>query len=271
MNSVDESEQARNAKIESLLNQAAQLPASERDVFLSRECGSDTALRQAVYARLLADSRGVKTKVAGKPGPVTSAVKQALEGSAHDRRVELLGKVIGDYRLVAIVGIGGAGTVYLGERADRAYSAQVAIKVVANTQLSHEIQRRFFAERQILANLNHPYIGRLLDAGETFFDEPYLVMEYVHGEPIDRYCDNQRLGVEERIRLFLKICEAVQYAHRNLIVHRDLKPGNILVSKDGIPKLLDFGIAKLLDESAQAILQDGAIAHTRVHDRLLTP
>ncbi|HEY9660565.1 MAG TPA: serine/threonine-protein kinase, partial [Allocoleopsis sp.] len=176
-----------------------------------------------------------------------------------------------DYRLVAIVGMGGAGTVYLGERADRAYSAQVAIKVVANTQLSHEIQRRFFAERQILANLNHPYIGRLLDAGETFFDEPFLVMEYVHGEPIDRFCDNQRLTVEERISLFLKICEAVQYAHRNLIVHRDLKPGNILVNKEGIPKLLDFGIAKLLDESAQAILQDGTVAHTRVHDRLLTP
>ncbi len=202
------------------------------------------------------------------PGPVTTAVQQALAGSAHDRRVELLGKVVGDYRLVAIVGAGGVGTVYLGERADRAYSAQVAIKVVANTQLSHEVQRRFAAERQILANLNHPYIGRLLDAGETFFDEPFLVMEYVHGEPIDRYCNNQRLSLAERIQLFLKVCDAVQYAHRNLIVHRDLKPGNILVSKEGIPKLLDFGIAKLLDDSAQAVLQDGVIAHTRVHDRL---
>ncbi|MES1195604.1 MAG: serine/threonine-protein kinase [Steroidobacter sp.] len=260
------------ARLQSLLERAASLPAGERDVFLSRECGDDGALRQQIYDHLLAEARGeAKKKLSGKPGPVTSAVNQALEGSALDRRVELLGKVVGDYRLTAIIGAGGVGTVYLGERADRAYSAQVAIKVVANAQLSHEVQRRFAAEKQILAHLNHPYIARLLDAGETFFDEPFLVMEYVHGEPIDRYCNNQRLSVEERIGLFLKVCDAVQYAHRNLIVNRDLKPGNILVSKEGIPKLLDFGIAKLLDESAQVVLQEGGIAHTRVHDRLLTP
>ena len=271
MNPTD-SEQPQYSRLHDLLTRAAALPAAERDVFLTRECGDDHALRQQIHDHLMAEAKGLaKKKLEAKTGPVTNAVRQALAGSAHDRRVELLGKVVGDYRLTAILGAGGAGTVYLGERADRAYSAQVAIKVVANTQLNQEVQRRFSAERQILANLNHPYIGRLMDAGETFFDEPFLVMEYVHGEAIDRYCNNQRLSIGERIELFLKVCDAVQYAHRNLIVHRDLKPGNILVSKEGIPKLLDFGIAKLLDESAQAILQDGMVAHTRVHDRLLTP
>ncbi len=130
-----------------------------------------------------------------------------------------------------------------------------------------ELGLRFRAERQILASLNHANIARLVDAGETEEGNPYLVMEYVHGEPLDRYSDRQQLGVRERLQLFLDICSAVQYAHQNLVVHRDLKPANILVTAEGAPKLLDFGIAKLLDPGEAA----AAMALTRMNDRLLTP
>ena len=167
-----------------------------------------------------------------------------------------------------MLGHGGTGTVYLGERADRQYSAQVAVKIVDNGTMQGELGLRFRAERQILASLNHANIARLLDAGETEEGNPYLVMEYVHGEPLDRYCDRQQLGVRERLQLFLDICSAVQYAHQNLVVHRDLKPANILVTAEGAPKLLDFGIAKLLDVGGEAA---AAMALTRMNDRLLTP
>jgi len=257
-------------RIQQLFTRAADLPAGQRDVFLSTECGSDQALREEINRLLLLETHRRLRKDAS-PGPVTHAVNLALEQSSHQRREMLIGAVLGDYRLTALLGQGGAGTVYLGERADRQYSAQVAIKVVANAPLNHEVQRRFQAERQILANLNHPYIARLLDAGETFDDEPFLVMEYVHGEAIDRYCDRQQLTVMQRVQLFLKVCDAVQYAHRNLVVHRDLKPSNILVTAEGTPKLLDFGIAKLLDESAQIVLVEGHLLLTRLHDRVLTP
>src|SRR5690606_6483194 len=125
----------------------------------------------------------------------------------------------------------------------------------------------FRAERQILASLNHANISRLLDAGETEEGQPYLVMEYVHGEPVDHYCDTRQLDLQARLQLFLEICNAVQYAHQNLIVHRDLKPANILVTSEGVPKLLDFGIAKLLDAGDAAAV----LALTRMNDRLLTP
>ena len=166
-----------------------------------------------------------------------------------------------------MLGHGGTGTVYLGERADRQYSAQVAVKIVDSGTMQGDLGLRFRAERQILASLNHPNIARLLDAGETEDGQPYLVMEYVHGEPLDRYCDRQQLDLRARLKLFLEICGAVQYAHQNLIVHRDLKPANILVTAEGSPKLLDFGIAKLLDTGEAA----AAMALTRMNDRLLTP
>jgi tetratricopeptide (TPR) repeat protein/predicted Ser/Thr protein kinase len=169
--------------------------------------------------------------------------------------------------LVSVLGHGGTGTVYLGERADRQYSAQVAVKIVDNGTMQGELGLRFRAERQILASLNHANIARLIDAGETEEGNPYLVMEYVHGEPLDRYCDREQLGLRERLQLFLDICGAVQYAHQNLVVHRDLKPANILVTAEGAPKLLDFGIAKLLDAGEAA----AAVALTRMNDRLLTP
>ncbi len=158
--------------------------------------------------------------------------------------------MIGSYRLEGLIGAGGMGAVYLATRADREYEQKVAIKLLHAGAASSELVRRFRAERQILAVLDHPEISRLLDGGTDVDGRPYLVMEYVDGTPLDRYCDEHQLGVRQRIELFLKVCDPVAFAHRRLVVHRDLKPGNILVTEKGEPKLLDFGIAKLLDPAA---------------------
>src|SRR6185503_1730225 len=154
---------------------------------------------------------------------------------------------IGPYQVIQTVGHGGMGDVYLAVRADDEYQKRVAIKVVQHGLGNPEVLRRFRNERQILAGLDHPYIARLLDGGTTPDGMPYVVMEYVEGVPIDRYCDNHGLSIDERLKLFRDVCAAVHYAHQNLVIHRDIKPGNILVTADGVPKLLDFGIAKLLN------------------------
>lgn len=192
--------------------------------------------------------------------------RQALENQPN-----LLGSTIGAYRLTRLLGKGGAATVYLGERADRQYSAQVAIKIIEDRRLHEEVTTRFQAERQILAQLNHPNIARLLDAGESRSGMPYLVMEYIHGETIDQYCNSKTLTIKERLALFTKVCAAVQYAHQNLVIHRDLKPGNILVTPDGTPKLLDFGIARLIEDSAKSAMSATEPGLTRLNERLLTP
>jgi serine/threonine protein kinase len=154
---------------------------------------------------------------------------------------------IGPYDVVRELGSGGMGTVYLAVRADEHFTKHVAIKLVRGGVASETERQLFRRERQILAGLEHPHIARLLDGGTTEDGVPYLVMEYVEGEAIDRYCVSHGLPVAARLRLFQAVCGAVGYAHRQLVVHRDLKPGNILVAADGQPKLLDFGIAKLMD------------------------
>lgn len=246
--------------LQELFSRALDVPAAEREAFVTRESGDDKALRQEIL-ELLACDTGQAT------GPLTNALGAALDATTRDRRKALLGRVVGNYRLVSVLGHGGTGTVYLGERADRQYSAQVAVKIVDSAIVHGELGMRFRAERQILASLNHSNIARLLDAGETQDGQPFLVMEYIHGEPVDRFCDRSQLDIRARLELFLEICSAVQYAHQNLVVHRDLKPANILVTSEGAPKLLDFGIAKLLDTSEAA----AALALTRMNDRLLTP
>ncbi|MEM9293999.1 MAG: serine/threonine-protein kinase [Acidobacteriota bacterium] len=153
---------------------------------------------------------------------------------------------VGPYRLQEVIGRGGMGSVYAAVRADDEFEQRVAVKILQPWLADPELVRRFRGERQILANLEHPYIARLLDGGTTPDGRPYLVMEYVDGEPITDFCDRHRLSVDERVRLLIKVCRAVHFAHQRLVVHRDLKPGNILVTTDGEPKLLDFGIAKLL-------------------------
>jgi len=167
--------------------------------------------------------------------------------NAEAEELPWLGRNIGPYKLVAKIGEGGMGSVYRAIRVDDHYLKNVAIKLVRSGLASRHYLRRFKSERQILATLDHPHIGRLLDGGTTDDGLPYLVMEYIEGGPIDAFCDSQRLSIQKRLELFLKVCSAVQYAHQNLVVHRDLKPANILVTQDGTPKLLDFGIAKLLD------------------------
>jgi serine/threonine protein kinase/TolA-binding protein len=248
-------------RLQELFSRAVDLSGPERKAFVEKETAGDAELRTELLELLACDNGGART------GPLTLALGAALDTTTRDRRKALIGRVVGNYKLVSVLGHGGTGTVYLGERADRQYSAQVAVKIVDGGTMQGELGLRFRAERQILASLNHANIARLLDAGETEEGNPYLVMEYVHGEPLDRYCDRTQLSLRERLQLFLDICSAVQYAHQNLVVHRDLKPANILVTAEGMPKLLDFGIAKLLDVGEAA----AAMALTRMNDRLLTP
>ena len=178
------------------------------------------------------------------------------------------GTRIGPYRLLHTLGVGGMGEVFLAERADAEFEQKVAIKVVSGGNFSRSVQSRLKIERQILAQLDHPNIAHLLDGGSLPEGTAYLVMEYIDGLPIDAYCDANRLDIAARLKLFQTVCAAVHYAHQNLIVHRDLKPSNILVTAAGVPKLLDFGIAKLLDER-QSVQHTLAMTHAGL--RVLTP
>jgi eukaryotic-like serine/threonine-protein kinase len=191
----------------------------------------------------------------------------SMAASAEVAEPDLIGKTIGRYRVERLIARGGMGEVYLAIRADGELTFQAALKVVKRGMDTDEVLRRFRAERQTLADLSHPNIGRLLDGGATADGRPYLVMEYVEGLPIDAYCRSQKLTIRERLSLFIRVCSAVHYAHQNLVIHRDLKPSNILVLPDGTPKLLDFGIAKLLTEPAGAV----AARATRPEERRLTP
>ncbi|MEP6904173.1 MAG: serine/threonine-protein kinase, partial [Actinomycetota bacterium] len=175
-------------------------------------------------------------------------------------------KHFGNYKIIREIGAGGMGAVFLASRADGEFSQQVAIKLIRQAIAEREIIERFKRERQILANLNHPNIAKLLDGGVSVTGEPFIAMEFVEGEPITKFAARENLNLEARLKLFLKVCAAVAYAHRNLIVHRDLKPSNILVNQEGEPKLLDFGLAKLLDENLSS-----DAAQTQTAFRALTP
>lgn len=190
-------------RLQELFSTAVELPEGERQAFVERETADDLELREELLGLVACDT-GKST------GPLTHALGNALDSTTRDRRRALLGKTVGNYKLVSVLGHGGTGTVYLGERADRQYSAQVAVKIVDSATVHGDLGLRFRAERQILASLNHINIARLLDAGETAEGQPYLVMEYVHGEPVDRYCDRAQLDLRARLNLFLEICSAVQ-------------------------------------------------------------
>src|SRR5688572_21910843 len=188
-------------RLQELFSTAVELPPAERDSFVLRETAGDSALRDELLGLLACDT-GRST------GPLTTALGAALDATTRDRRRALIGRVVGNYKLTSVLGHGGTGTVYLAERADRQYSAQVAVKIVDSATVHGDLGMRFRAERQILASLNHQNIARLLDAGETEDGQPYLIMEYVHGEPVDRYCDRQQLDVNARLKLFLEVCNA---------------------------------------------------------------
>ena len=170
------------------------------------------------------------------------------ESFAEDGSLLVPGQTIDRYRIIREIGRGGMGAVYLAERADAEYEKQVAIKLIKRGMDTDAVLRHFRNERQILASFDHPNIARLFDGGTTGDGLPYFVMEYVEGLPINEYCNKQALSINERLKLFREVCAAVSYAHRHLVIHRDIKRTNILVTAEGIPKLLDFGIAKILQE-----------------------
>ena len=203
-----------------------------------------------------------------KGHPAARAAADCGAAAAGRMLRQMVGDRIGQYRVLRTLGVGGMGEVYLAERADAEFDQQVAIKVVYPGAPSRGVHSRLKIERRILAQLDHPNIAHLLDGGSLPDGTSYIVMEYVDGLPIDTYCDSNRLNVEARLKLFQTVCAAVHYAHQNLIVHRDLKPSNILVTASGVPKLLDFGIAKLLDDR-QAVHHTVAVTHADL--RVMTP
>ncbi len=178
-----------------------------------------------------------------------------------------IGKQIDDYKILKEIGHGGMGTVYLAAKPDESFDKKVAVKLIKRGMDTTEVLKRFVMERKILASLENPYIANLIDGGSTTDGLPYLVMEYIEGEPITKFCDSHRFSITERLELFRKVCSAISYAHQNLVIHRDIKPANILVTKDGTPKLLDFGIAKLLNPDWS--LETGESTATMF--RLMTP
>jgi len=236
---------SERAKI--LFDEAQQVNSDTRAEFVAGACEGDPKLLEELNTLLAASAQSESyfEQLAGK---------FSLPALADDAPVMPANPMVGQWRLLEPIGRGGMGSVYLAERADEQYEQRVAIKMLPMGLISEESRGRFALERQILANLVHDNIARLLDGGMTADGTPYFVMDYVDGEPINSYCDRHGLGIDERLDLFLDVCEAVQYAHRNLVVHRDLKPGNVLVDNSGAVKLLDFGIAKLAaadDESAR--------------------
>lgn len=242
-------------QVEALFAAAADQPPDARSALLAEATAGDPELRSEIE-RLLAADRAAGT-----------FLEQAVAAGARAFGAGEIGRRIGPYRLERELGRGGMSTVYLAVRADREFERQVAVKLVRRGMDSDEILARFLDERQILARLDHPNIARLFDGGTTDDNLPYFVLEHVEGLPIDVHCDRRRLPVPERLRLFRQVCEAVHTAHKNLVIHRDLKPSNVLVTAEGVPKLLDFGIAKLLDPELSA-----RTSETTVHAlRLLTP
>jgi tetratricopeptide (TPR) repeat protein len=229
-------------RLEELFHAVSELDEDRRSEYLAAHCAGDEALRDAVENLLEAGREADAQELLNAPALHVEARNLAADAELPIER-------LGPYRILSRLGVGGMGIVYLAERDDEQFRKQVAVKVVPLGTVDGEAVRRFRRERQILANLEHPIIARLLDGGVTGDGLPYLVMEYVDGIPIDRYAAGRRLTVAKRLALFRSICNAVAYAHRNLVVHCDLKPGNILVTADGVPKLLDFGIAKLIGDT----------------------
>ncbi|MCH8113472.1 MAG: protein kinase, partial [Proteobacteria bacterium] len=253
-------------QISHLLDEVLDLPSEERKAYLASACADNPTLRREVETLLDFESEAQETigesvmTFAPKLLPEADEILPPPAEMAEGER-------IGSYRIVRQLGQGGMGTVYLAQRADGLFEQAVAIKLIKRGFDTDDLLSRFTYERQILAALDHPNIARLYDGGMTSDGRPYFVMEYVDGVPLNDYCDHKRLTTKQRLALFRTVCRAVQYAHQNLIVHRDLKPSNILVTEDRTVKLLDFGIAKLLDDEAT----EQTAPVTRPGMRFMTP
>jgi len=241
--------------VEELFLAAADHTPEERSAFLEQACAGNALLRSEVESLLAFD--GTDTR------PLAPIVQAGAAG--YFQTETMVGARVGAYQILESLGHGGMGAVYLARRADDQFSRKAAVKFIRRGMDTRGAVERFLRERQILANLDHPYIGKLLDGGTAEDGTPFFVMEFIRGTPIDEYCETNKLNTNARCDLFRKVCEAVAYAHRNLVIHRDLKPSNILVNQDGAPILLDFGIAKLLDDA-------GALRHDKTAGTwILTP
>ena len=238
------------ARLLALFEQALDVPPTRRAEFLERVAAGDAALRQELISLLDAHDSSEAYFESLAQAVVAPAYAAVIDSAPSAARWE--GRRVGAYRLVREVGRGGMARVFLAERADGQFEQQVALKLLRPGFDSEVDVERFRAERQILASLNHSSIARLLDGGVTDDGLPYLVLEYVDGQPLDRYCEAQALSTRQRLELFLTMADAVEYAHRQAVVHRDLKPSNILVTADGVVKLLDFGLAKLMEQGTAA-------------------
>src|ERR1700722_2643177 len=228
----------RMEQIGEVLEKALALEITMREKYLDVACVNDLELRREVESLLDSHERAGSSFL---NSPVDRVVDSAARASSRP------GRRIGAYDILEQIGRGGMGEVYSAVRADGQYEKKVAIKLVRSGYDTESILERFRNERQILARLDHQNIAQLLDGGTTDDGIPYLVMELVDGVPIDDYCDARKLNISSRLRLFRQVCGAVQFAHQHLVIHRDIKPSNILVTEDGSPKLLDFGIAKIFD------------------------
>lgn len=254
----------RWAQIRQIFDGALERSEVDRAAYLRVVCARDDELRREVESLLSShDSAG---DFLDKPAASVSGMTQTLISSGVEIQEYPPGHRVGAYALQRCIGRGGMGSVWLATRSDNEFKKQVAIKLVKRGMDTQEILRRFRLERQLLAGLTHPNIAALIDGGSTPDGLPYLVMEYVDGIRIDRYCEQHKSTITERLKLFRDVCAAVQYAHGNLVVHRDLKAGNILVTAEGIPKLLDFGIAKLIRTEFDTL----AAAETRPELRPMT-
>ena len=249
----------RYARAHELFDAVVELAPQERTTLLDERCGDDEALRREVETLLEADAQTDDLDAQ----PAFAIPPDIFEDAEEE---EFAGRHFGPYEVVREIGRGGLGSVYLAIRSDGEYRKEVALKLIRRGLDTEDILRRFRNERQILAQLDHPNIARLIDGGTTDDGLPYFVMEYVKGDPITDYCNTGRLGTNERLDLFRKVCAAVTYAHQNLVIHRDLKPSNILVTAEGEPKLLDFGIAKLLTADDELML-----TQTAPGQRAMTP
>ncbi len=242
-------------KINSILRKVLDLEPAERTDYLD-QLDIDQRLRNEIEAMLALEI----TADNWSPSTGLELSKNLFDDELSEN--ELIGSTIGVYEIKKEIGFGGMGAVYLGERIDGKFSQKVAIKMLRRELNIKKIRDHFRREREIQARLLHPHIAALLDAGTTDDGIPYLIIEYVEGVKIDKYCAENQLDLNERLKLFNKVCEAVSYAHQNLVIHRDIKPSNIIITREGEPKLLDFGISKLIDdqgESARVITQFGAM------------
>lgn len=245
-------------QVKEIFSAALDLPPAEREDFIREKCG-DEAIIVEVESLLAAYEEADNFIESPAFRPVQDFVKDG-------QRSSMSGKIIGVYKIEKEIGRGGMGAVYLARRADREFEKRVAVKLIKRGLDTDDIIRRFRQERQILATLDHPNITRLIDGGATEDGLPFLVVDYVEGMPLNKYCAEKSLSIKDKLKLFLQICSAVSYAHQNLIIHRDIKPSNILVTNEGVPKLLDFGIAKLLETDASATLDP-----TQTATQVMTP